>query len=282
MSAKTKKKPTTPPALAPVVIAVPIPAASGPLPAFMPVVIPAPVPAASGPPTVTLAYAKWSVTTVAMGPLAREIAILPLSRLVPLKDAAKLASDRLGSYELAAQDLAQRARARQLTIVAQVIGRDKRVFLLRPEFWRWYKVVWARPRPEDGRPEVFIDVNPVRDNPVRRAVGEWYWFVGRRRLERLYSVAPLRDDTSSKDKKSDSTEQYGMPPSGRSRIRKAIQDFTLKRYGAEWTSVTTAAVRKAAGEDKEFKNLVHPLPNRTTFAYALGHKKARKKARKKD
>jgi len=136
-------------------------------------------------------------------------------------------------------------------------------------------------RPEDGRPEVFIDVNPVRDNPVRRAVGEWYWFVGRRRLERLYSVAPLRDDTSSKDKKSDSTEQYGMPPSGRSRIRKAIQDFTLKRYRAGWTSVTVAAVRKAAGEDEEFKKL-GPLPNRTTFAFALGHKKARKKARKKD
>ena len=188
MSAKAKKKPTMPPALMPVVIAVPVPAASGPPPAFMPVEIAAPVPAASGPLTVTLAYARWSVTTVAMGPLAREIAALPLSRLVPLKDAAKLASDRLGSYELAAQDLAQRARTRQLTIVAQVVGCDKRVFILRPEFWRWYKVVWARPRPEDGRPEVFIGVNPVRDNPVRRAVGEWDFFVGRRRLERLYSA----------------------------------------------------------------------------------------------
>jgi hypothetical protein len=73
-----------------------------------------------------------------------------------------------------------------------------------------------------------------------------------------------------------------MPSPGRSRIRKAIQDFTLKRYGAGWTSVTTAAIRKAAGEDKDFMKLVRVLPDRTTFAFALGRKKARKKARKKD
>ena len=108
-------------------------------------------------------------------------------------------------------------------------------------------------------------------------MGEWYWFVGRRRLERLYSVAPLSKSVA----KSDDTERYGMPPPGRSRTRKAIQDFTLKRYRAGWTSVTVAAVRKAAGEDEEFKKL-GPLPNRTTFAFALGYKKARKKARKKD
>ena len=274
MSAKAKKKPTTPPAP---VLAI----ALTPLAAFAEPVALGAITAASGPPTVALTYCK---VILAIRQLAREVVVLPLSQLVSLKDAFKLANDRLGSYELAAQDLAQRARARQLTIVAQVVDRigSKRVFILRPEFWRWYKVVWVRPRPEDGRPEVSLGVNPMRNNPVRRAMGEWYWFVGRRRLERRYSVAPLRDDTSSKDKKSDSTERHGMPPSGRSRIRKAIQDFTLKRYGAEWTSVTTAAVRKAAGEDKEFKNLVHPLPNRTTFAYALGHKKARKKARKKD
>ena len=172
VSTKVKKKPTTPPT--PALATLTVPVALG-----------ATITAVSGPPTVTLAYARGSVTTIATGPLAREVAVLPLSRLVSLKDAAKLASDRLGSYELAAQDLAQRARTRQLTIVAQVVGCDKRVFILRPEFWRWYKVVWARPRPEDGRPEVFIGVNPVRDNPVRRAVGQWDFFVGRRRLERL-------------------------------------------------------------------------------------------------
>jgi len=269
VSTKAKKKATTPPTLVPVVIAVPIPAASGPPPAFMPVEIAAPVPAASGPLTVTLAYARWSVTTVAMGPLAREIAALPLSRLVPLKDAAKLASDRLGSYELAAQDLAQRARTRQLTIVAQVVGCDKRVFILRPEFWRWYKVVWARPRPEDGRPEVFIGVNPVRDNPVRRVVGEWDFFVGRRRLDRLYSVAPSNEFVT----KSDDTERYGMPPPGRSLERKAIQDFTLKKYGRRWTSVSTQVIRKAAGLDDDFLEQVGSLSDRSTFARALGRKK---------
>jgi hypothetical protein len=181
VSTKAKKKVTTPPTP---VLAV----ALTPLAAFAEPVALGAITTASGPPTVTLAYARGTVTTIAMGPLAREVGALPLSRLMSLKDAFKLASDCLGSYELAAQDLAQRARTRQLTIVAQVVGRDKRVFLLRPEFWRWYKVVWARPRPEDGRPEVFVDVNPVRDNPVRRAVGEWYWFVGRRRLERLYSA----------------------------------------------------------------------------------------------
>jgi len=271
VSTKAKKKVTTPPTP---VLAV----ALTPLAAFAEPVALGVTTTAAGPPTVTLAYARGSVTTIAMGPLAREVAVLPLSRLVPLKDAFKLASDRLGSYELAAQDLAQRARTRQLLVVAQVIGRDgsKRVFLLRSKFWRWYRVIWSRPRPDEGRSEVGVSVDRVHDNHVR-VLGHWDFFVGRRRLEQLYSVAPFSKPVT----KSDRMERYGMPPPGRSRTRKAIQDFTLKRYRAGWTSVTVAAVRKAAGEDEEFKKL-GPLPNRTTFAFALGHKKARKKARKKD
>jgi hypothetical protein len=195
VSAKAKKKAITPPAL-------------------MPVEIPAPVPAVSGPPTVVLAYARGSVTTVAIGSLAREIARLPLSRLVPLKDAFKLASDRHGSYSLAADDLAQRARTRQLLVVAQVTGRDgsKWVFLLRPEFWRWYRVIWSSPRPEDGRPEVFVSVDRVHDNCVR-TVGRWHFFVGRRRLERLYSVTPSsKPDTGSDEAPEDTRRKPGKKP----------------------------------------------------------------------
>jgi hypothetical protein len=270
VSAKAKKKPTTLLALAPVVIAVPIPVASGPPPAFMPVEIAAPVPAASGPATVTLAYARGLVTTIAMGPLAREVTVLPLSRLVPLKDAAKLASDRLGSYELAAHDLAQRARTRQLLVMAQVVDRDgsKRVFVLRPRFWCWYRVVWFPPRPEDGRPDVAVGVDRVRDNcvPVR---GRWHFFVERRRLEQLYSMASPNKFIT----KSDEVERYGMPPPGRSLERKAIQDFTLRKYGRRWTSVSTAVIRKAASLDEDFLEQVGSLSDPSTFARALGRKK---------
>jgi len=202
VSTKVKKKPTTPPT--PALATLTVPVALG-----------ATITAVSGPPTVTLAYARGSVTTIATGPLAREVAVLPLSRLVSLKDAAKLASDRLGSYELAAQDLAQRARTRQLTIVAQVVGCDKRVFLLRPEFWRWYKVVWSSPRPDEGRPEVFVGVDRVRDNRVR-TVGQWHFFVGRRRLERLYSAAsPSKSDMGSGEASEDTPSSETRRKPGR-------------------------------------------------------------------
>ena len=267
---KVKTKPTTPPAPALAVALTPLAAFAGPVALGA-------ITMASGPPTVM----RGLVTLLAIKQLAREIAVLPLSRLVPLKDAAKLASDRLGSYELAARDLVQRARTRQLMIVAQVTGRDERVFLLRPEFWRWYRIVWSRSRPDEGRPEVFVDVDRVHDNRVR-TVGRWDFFVGRRRLERLYSVSPpSKPVTKPKDKKSDGTERYGMPPPGRSRTRKRIQDFALGQYGSGWASVTIAAVRQAASKDEDFMKQ-GPLPDRTTFGLALGHKKARKKARKKD
>jgi hypothetical protein len=261
--AKVKTKPTTPPTP---VLAV----ALTPLAAFMePVALGATITAVSGPPTVTLAYARASVTTIAMGPLAREIAVLPLSRLVPLKDAAKLASDRLGSYSLAAEDLVQRARARQLLIVAQVTGRDgsKRVFFLRSKFWRWFRVGWSSPRPDEGRPEVAVWVDRVHDNYVR-TVGRWDFFVGRRRLKQLYSVAPLKPVT-----RSDEVERYGMPPPGRSLERKAIQDFTLRKYGRRWTSVSTQVIRKAASLDDDFLEQVGSLSDPSTFARALGRKK---------
>jgi hypothetical protein len=253
VSTKAKKKATTPPT--PVLAAFVEPVALG-----------ATI-AASGPPTVTLAYWKGLVTTLAIKPLAREVAVLPLPRLMPLHEAFTLASARLGSYSLAADDLAQRARARQLLVVAQVIGRDgsKRVFLLRSKFWRWFRVVWSSPRPDEGRPDPGVGVDI-------RTLGRWHFFVGRRRLDALYSVVPLSKSVI----KSDDTKRYSMPPPGRSRIRKAIQDFTLKRYGAGWTSVTTAVIRKAAGEDKDFMKL-GPLADRTTFAFALGRKKDRKK-----
>jgi len=256
VSAKTKKKPITPPAPALAVALTPLAAFAGPVALGA-------ITMASGPPTVM----RGLVTLLAIKQLAREIAVLPLSRLVPLKDAAKLASDRLGSYELAARDLVQRARTRQLMIVAQVTGRDERVFLLRPEFWRWYRIVWSRSRPDEGRPEVFVDVDRVHDNRVR-TVGRWDFFVGRRRLKQLYSVAPLKPVT-----RSDEVERYGMPPPGRSLERKAIQDFTLRKYGRRWTSVSTQVIRKAASLDDDFLEQVGSLSDPSTFARALGRKK---------
>jgi len=185
VSEKAKKKTITPPALTPVAIA-------------------APVPAVSGPPTVVLAYCRGPVTTLAIKPLAREVAVLPLPRLVPLKDAFKLASDRLGSYSLAAHDFVQRARTRQLLIVAQVIGRDgsKRVFFLRSKFWRWFRVVWSSPRPDEGRPDPGVGVDI-------RTLGRWHFFIGRRRLEQLYSAALADKQVSTMGSRSARRQQTG-------------------------------------------------------------------------
>jgi hypothetical protein len=89
------------------------------------------------------------------------------------------------------------------------------VFILRPEFWRWYKVVWSRPRPDEGRPEVFVDVGRVHDNHVR-ALGQWDFFVGRRRLERLYSAA--------------SSDKQGSTTGSRSVLRQQTGPKTARRW----------------------------------------------------
>jgi hypothetical protein len=209
VSAKAKKKPTTP-------LAVTL----TPLAAFAePVALGATITAVSGPPTVTLAYWKGLITTLAIKPLAREVAVLPLSRLVPLKDAFKLASDRLGSYSLAAQDLAQRARIRQLLVVAQVIGRDgsKRVFLLRSKFWQWFRIVWSSPRPDEGRPDLAVGVDI-------RTLGRWHFFVGRRRLDRFYPAV-----SSDKPETRSSTSEVSTVGS-RSVLRQQTGPKTARRW----------------------------------------------------
>jgi hypothetical protein len=86
-------------------------------------------------------------------------------------------------------------------------------------------------------------------------------------------------ETEPNDAKSDGREL--LPPTGRSRKRMAIQEFVIRKYGSGFTGVTTAAIRQAAGQDKIYLSK-GPLADRATFAYALGRKKVRKKARKKD
>jgi len=61
--------------------------------------------------------------------------------------------------------------------------------------------------------------------------------------------------------------------SRRSRIQEAIRQFVTDKFGQNWQRVATAAIIKAANEDEEFKRLVRPFPERSTFARALGRKK---------
>jgi len=112
---------------------------------------------------------------------------------MPLNDAFAQTKDCLGSYQLAARDLTEDARARRLTLAVRVIWPDhtEQAFILRPAFWRWYEIYDAiRPSVDDAisSQRGWATVREVRENRASR-VGRWYFFVGRRRFDRLYSTA---------------------------------------------------------------------------------------------
>jgi hypothetical protein len=114
---------------------------------------------------------------------------LPLHHFVPLNDAFAQAKDRLGSYQLAAHDLTQHVRARRLTLAVRVIWPDgtEQVFILRPTFWRWY-AIYNGFRSADPPQRGWATVRQMCGNPTSM-LGQWHFFVGRRRFERLYSVS---------------------------------------------------------------------------------------------
>ncbi|HKA54765.1 MAG TPA: hypothetical protein VKJ47_13985 [Candidatus Binatia bacterium] len=128
---------------------------------------------------------SWSGETVAIRKLARMVAALPPHRFIPLNAALDRAKDCLGSHRLAARDLTQRAHARRLTVAVRVIWPDgtEQSFILRPVFWQWYDIedgplFWESP-PSERAARVY--------GPVR-FYGNWHFFVGRKRFDRLYSV----------------------------------------------------------------------------------------------
>jgi hypothetical protein len=83
-------------------------------------------------------------------------------------------------------------------------------------------------------------------------------------------------EAASKDVASDNAEpehvKYGMP-TPRSPEQKAIQAFVIKTYGSEWRAVTLGAITDTAHKDAEFRKLVFPFPERSTWRRALGRKK---------
>jgi hypothetical protein len=107
----------------------------------------------------------------------RLVAALPLDKFMPLIDAFVQAENRLGSGELAAHDLTDHARAGRLTVAARWVERGglKQAGVLRSAFWQSFKI-WP------DRLERVCVRGPL-------LAGHWTWFVGRRRFDRLYSIA---------------------------------------------------------------------------------------------
>jgi hypothetical protein len=111
----------------------------------------------------------------------RIVADLPPHQFMPLSDALAQAKSCLGSSDLALRKLRQDARRRRLTIAAWRILPDgtEQVLLFRAAFFQYFAIL----SPDSIRP-----IASVR-GPVSLVGGRWYYFVGRRRFERLYSTA---------------------------------------------------------------------------------------------
>jgi hypothetical protein len=90
--------------------------------------------------------------------------------------------------------------------------------------------------------------------------------------ETIVAEVVKSDETESKDEASDDTEPEHVMPPPRSRKQKTIQEFIIKTYGSKWWMVATSTIMQAADEDKEFKKLARPFPDRSTFNRALGRK----------
>jgi hypothetical protein len=120
--------------------------------------------------------------TIPLRQLVRIVAALPLHEFTTLNDAFVQEKNHWGSGELAARELTKHARARRLTVAARWVERGgiEHVGILRSAFWRYYKIVSAFPF-EINRPEGTSVLGP----PL---AGRWYFFVGRRRLDRLHST----------------------------------------------------------------------------------------------
>jgi hypothetical protein len=117
--------------------------------------------------------------TIRLSQLVRIVAVLPLHELMPLTDAFVQAEKRLGSGELAARDLTKHARAGRLTVAVQWVERGgiELAGIPRSAFWQYYKISLDR-------------LEPVVVRGARTAgMGRPYFFVRRRRFDRLYSTA---------------------------------------------------------------------------------------------
>jgi hypothetical protein len=127
----------------------------------------------------------------------RPVAALPLHRVMTLNEAFAQAKSRLGGDDLAARDLWRHARGRRLMIAARWIARDgtEGALIFRSAFWKYFEIL----PPGLSRPEaVYVEVQEVGVRAQRNAFltgerpslsGQWYFFVGRKCFDRLYSTA---------------------------------------------------------------------------------------------
>jgi hypothetical protein len=141
--------------------------------------------------------ARAEVRTIPLQQLVRPVAALPLHQFISLNDALAQVRGRVGAGDLAAHDLWQHARERRLTIAARQVWRgQEQAFILRSAFWQYFTIdayrPWVYDSSETARssPDDRLEVARVwRGRGAPSWVGTWYFFVARKRFERLYSAA---------------------------------------------------------------------------------------------
>ena len=180
----------------------------------------------TGPPVEPVAVRRFpsgnrgTIPGVAIHKLGRKVAALPINRFLPLADAFVQVKNRLGSFSLAARDLTQRAYGGLLTTAVRVIWLDgtEEAFLLRPVFWQWFDILdVARFGAPPGERMAYVN------GPIA-FIGQWYFFVGRRRLDRFYSTAaPSKEEGRKKeDRKEEGRKNERIKPQWRSPLHLAL------------------------------------------------------------
>jgi hypothetical protein len=198
-----------------------------------------------------------AVAVVPKGPLVAVSSLLP-AHWVPLGEVFARSKAALGSDGLTELGLRQHALAGRLIFGARRILRNsaEACFVIKPEYWEQSGI--DRPIPDIGRTQ-----------PVVRSVfaflrlGQWYFFVRRRVLDKLYPVAGAAPPSPPK------------PPT-RLRRRSSEQELIRQLAAKEWPGgygrIKTNRIIEVVG--KRFKAMGEPVPGRDAFERALAAARA--------
>jgi len=126
---------------------------------------------------------------VTLQQLMRPVAALPRHQFMSLSEAFAQAKSWLRADDLTAHDLWQHARDRRLTVAVRQAMPDgtEQAFILRSAFWRYFRI-WPPHSRYREVPQVGGSIEGVFEHILFRG-RRWYFFVGHRRFDRLYSVA---------------------------------------------------------------------------------------------